>query len=61
MIFIYCVKDDYPEQLCTLTFAYFSIEAVVSAGIKVFEVLSNKKPKEEEEADYNFIHTGEDK
>ncbi len=43
MIVIFCVKDAYPELLTTVTFAYFSIEIVVSAGIKIFETFKNSK------------------
>jgi len=42
MIIIFCIKDDYPEQLTIVTFAYFSIEIVVSAGIKIFETFKRK-------------------
>lgn len=61
MIVIYCIKGSYPEQLCTLTFAYFSIETIVSAGIKAFEIFSGKKSKEESyiEEDENSSHKGE--
>jgi hypothetical protein len=51
MVIIYCIKDDYPETLCTLTFAYFSIEAIVSAGIKVYETFSFKRKRKTEETE----------
>ena len=43
MIIIFCIKDDYPELLTTVTFAYFSIEIVVSAGIKIYETFTVKR------------------
>jgi len=37
MIIIYCIRGDYPETLTTVTFVYFSAEAIISAAIKIFE------------------------
>lgn len=37
MTVIFCVNGNYPETLVTVTFVYFGLEAVVSAGIKIFE------------------------
>lgn len=51
MIVTFYIKDDYPELLTTVTFAYFSIEIVVSAGIKIFEVFSVKRKKKEKTED----------
>lgn len=42
MIIIFCVKDAYPELLTTMTFGYFSIEIIVSAGIKIFETFKRR-------------------
>ncbi|MHB1153996.1 MAG: hypothetical protein ACYCWE_20775 [Eubacteriales bacterium] len=65
MIIIFCIKDTYPELLTTVTFAYFSIEIVVSAGIKIYESFRRKTKydlpaqetdnswPEERESDYN--------
>jgi len=53
MIIIYCIKGDYPETLVTVTFAYFGVEVVVSAGIKIFE---DKKKKKQQ----NYYYEGED-
>lgn len=58
MIIIFCIKDDYPELLTTVTFAYFSIEIIVSAGIKIFETFKKKSkydlPKTEENQYLNY-------
>ncbi len=62
MIVIFCIKDNYPELLTTVTFAYFSIEIVVSAGIKIFESFKRKTKydlpalQDEREPDY-YEHT----
>lgn len=42
MTVIFCVKGDYPETLVTVTFIYFGLEVVVSAGIKIFEKPAKK-------------------
>ena len=67
MVIIFCIKGEYPELLTTVTFAYFSIEIVVSAGIKIFESFKRKSkydmpktdeyytPEEPGESDYNEI------
>lgn len=55
---IYCIKGEYPEHLCTLTFAYFSIEVVISAGIRIFETFKKRSkfdlPKTEDDPYLNY-------
>jgi hypothetical protein len=51
MTVIFCVKDAYPEVLTTVTFAYFSIEVIVSGGIKIYETFKIKRKKKAEESE----------
>jgi hypothetical protein len=49
MTVIYCIKGSYPEVLTTVTFAYFSIEAIISGGIKIYETFAVKCKKKTNE------------
>lgn len=51
MTVIFCIKDSYPETLTTVTFAYFSIEAIVSAGIKIYEKFTVKRKSKTSESE----------
>ena len=43
MVVIFCIKGEYPEQLTIVTFAYFSVESIISGVIKSFETFSVKR------------------
>lgn len=52
ILIIYCIKDSYPETLCALVFAFFSVQAIIGAMIKIFE------PKQKQ-SEYDTVKTDE--
>lgn len=58
ILIIYCIKDSYPETLCALVFAFFSVQAIIGAMIKIFEPKQKQSeydtPKTEDDPYLNY-------